>query len=122
MSNEETSHIMFLKEQVLRFAAAIKHTHRVNDIIDLASKYAPKNHKSSNDTYGKGDKNNFGHVKVDEVIDSSSTNPVQNNKVKEYADGIKTTLTNSINALIKFTGELKEYAIVKSINSSSTHA
>ena len=104
MSNEETSHIMFVKEQVLRFAAAIKHTHVVKDITDLDNQYAPKNHKSSNSTYGVGDKNNFGHVKVDEVIDSSSTNPVQNSKVKEYVDGIKTTLTNSINALIKFTG------------------
>lgn len=122
MSNEKTSHIMFVKEQVLRFAAAIKHTHVATDITDLDNQYAPKNHKSSNSTYGVGDKNNFGHVKVDEVIDSSSTNPVQNSKVKEYVDGIKTTLTNSINALIKFTGELNEYAIVKSINSSSTHA
>ena len=50
---------MFVKEQVLRFAAAIKHTHVATDITDLDNQYAPKNHKSSNSTYGVGDKNNF---------------------------------------------------------------
>ena len=42
MSNEKTSHIMFVKEQVLRFAAAIKHTHVATDITDLDNQYAPK--------------------------------------------------------------------------------
>ena len=117
MSNEETSHIMFVKEQVLRFAAAIKHTHTVDDIIDLANKYAPKNHKSTSNTYGVGDKNNFGHVKVDETISTTSTNPVQNKIITTYINTTKSSLQALIDTL---EARLNAYSIETVVNDAST--
>ena len=83
--SDETSHILFLKEQVLRFAAAIKHTHKTDDITNI-NEYAKKNHKSSTTDYGIGDENNFGHVKVDNTTNTNttSTNPVQNKVIVSY--------------------------------------
>lgn len=40
MSNEETSHIMFVGQQVLRFAAEKLHKHRTSDIEDIETNYS----------------------------------------------------------------------------------
>ena len=45
------------------------------------SEAAPKNHASSATTYGVGSTTKYGHVKVDDSMSVSSTNPVQNKVV-----------------------------------------
>lgn len=94
MSDEKTSHIMFVKEQVLRFAAAKNHTHLVEDITDLMNIFAPKNHQSDSDEYGKGNTTKYGHLKLNTSIENADDNtmPVSVSGIVEY-------ITNQINAL-----------------------
>lgn len=113
MSDEETSHIMFLKEQILRFAAPIIHRHNAEDIDGLGT-YAPENHASSSNKYGVGSKNNYGHVKVDNETSTTSTNPVQNKIITSYINSMKETLESKINE------SLIGYTIKNVVDSSST--
>ena len=98
MSEKET-HILFLKEQVLRFASAIGHKHDSNDIDGLDSVYAKKNHADTNTDYGVGDTNKYGHVKVDNTVSDQSINPVQNKVIKKYIDDIKDAIDDTISGL-----------------------
>lgn len=119
MSNEETEHIMFLKEQILRFAAAVNHKHSKNDITDIDESYAPKQHDSNSDIYGVGTNNKYGHLKVNnnvtgDNIDSSM--PVSATGIINYV----TTQINNIASTLR--NELQDKLNIKNtINSSSTH-
>lgn len=104
--NSQTISLMFLKEQVLRWAASKIHQHTCEDISDLSSKYAPIQHSDSSTKYGEGTTNKYGHVKVDNQISNSSINPVQNKVIKSHIDSIiekiNETINNSVNNKIKF--------------------
>ena len=112
-------HILYLKDQILRFAAPKNHKHVTDDVEDLNSKYATKKHTSTNaNEIGAGTKDVYGHVKVDDEVKDSS-NPVQNTKIKEYID----TAASDLNADIEEINDKIDYQILKStdgINSSST--
>lgn len=69
---EILTHILTLKDQVLKWAA-------------------PKNHQSADNTYGEGTDSRFGHVKVDTTVTSNSNNPVR-------ASGIVSYVTNKVNS------------------------
>ena len=98
--NEKTSHVLFVKEQVLRFAAKINHTHTTNDITDISEKYAPKKHDTSGKTYGIGSTDKYGHVKVDANVNTSSTNPVQSKGIASAISSAVTSLESKINNII----------------------
>ena len=99
-SHTKTSHIMFFKQQVLRVAAPIIHSHTREQLKEwIGDEYAPKNHASAGTDYGTGTTSKYGHVKVDDETSTASTNPVQNKVITNYIDGIKTTLENRITAL-----------------------
>lgn len=91
--NEIVAHILTLKDQVLRWAS-------------------PKKHDSTNDTYGKGTTTKYGHVKVDDAVDSNSENPAQSKAIVTYVaskiNEAKTSLQSSLN-------------IKEAINDSDTH-
>lgn len=116
-SYSETSHIMFVKEQVLRFAAPIIHAHTREQLKEwLGDEYAPKNHASTGTDYGTGTTSKYGHVKVDSAISTTSTNPVQNKIITNYINGIKTTLENRITALENW---INTHELVNAINDSN---
>lgn len=110
--DSKTISLMFLKEQVLRWAASKKHNHKCEDIEDIEENYAPINHASNSERYGLGDANNYGHVKVDNSINDSSNNPVQNNVIKQAItdaiNGLRNELTNQlqekVNVITNITG------------------
>lgn len=54
---------------------------------------APTSHASSATTYGTGDSTHYGHVKVDNAMSDSSTNPVENNVVKSFVNSSVSTNT-----------------------------
>lgn len=113
--DNKTVSLMFLKEQVLRWAALKKHSHKAEDIEDMDSKYAPVNHADASNKYGLGDTDKYGHVKVDSEISDSSTNPVQNKAIKQ---AITDAIDNLRNELItKLQDKLN---IVTEITSEST--
>lgn len=114
MSDEETSHIMFLKEQILRFAAPIIHRHKTDD-IDGLDDYAPKQHASSSATYGAGNKSKYGHVMVKDTLTDNSTHPVQGGTIKAYVDGIKTSLEALIN------NKMDVHDLITEITNEATH-
>lgn len=93
--NEIYDHILYIKEQVLRFAP-------------------PKNHASNNDNYGKGDANNYGHVKVDNTVTTSS-NPPKGSAVITYVENKISNATSTLK------NELQEKInIITSINEDTT--
>ena len=49
---------------------------------------APTDHSSTATTYGVGSTTKYGHVKVDDALSSTSTNPVQNKKVYELKQAL----------------------------------
>ena len=98
--NSKITSLMFLKEQVLRWAAGKIHQHTCEDISDLSNNYAPIKHADSSNKYGEGTSEQYGHVKVDSTINDNSTNPVQNKVIKGYVDTIKITLMTSIDNII----------------------
>lgn len=53
----------------------------LNSLQSTVDGKAPKNHASADNTYGVGSKTQYGHVKVDESLDTSSVNTVQNKVV-----------------------------------------
>lgn len=113
--DSKTISLMFLKEQVLRWAALKKHSHKCEDIEDISSKYAPINHADASNKYGLGDTGKYGHVKVDNQISDSSTNPVQNKVIKQaITDAINNLRNDLINKL------QEKLNIVTSVTSSST--
>lgn len=118
-SYNKTSHIMFLKEQVLRFAAAVLHTHTTNQIIDLAEKYAKKEHSSTGTEYGQGNKTKYGHVKVDDTVDENSINTIQNKTITTYINNIKTNLQDQITQL---KNQLDTHTITSIINDSNKYS
>lgn len=63
-------------------------THRVVTDIEKSNwnNKAPTNHATPDTTYGVGDSANYGHVRVDSALSTSSTNPVQNRAVKAAID------------------------------------
>ena len=72
----------------------------LNTLSSTVSGKAPTNHASANNTYGLGTSSQYGHVKVDESLDSQSVNPVRNSAVK-------TELDKKITKTITDTGFLK---------------
>lgn len=123
MSNDKTSHILFLKEQVLRFASAINHTHTTDDITDMTDEYAPKEHSDANTTYGKGTSSKYGHVKINDSINigENDTSESDSSAMPVSALGVKTYVTNQINALkTTLKNELQAKVDIKTeVNSSS---
>ena len=113
--DSKTISLMFLKEQVLRWAALKRHSHKAEDIEDMDSKYAPVNHADASNKYGLGDTNKYGHVKVDDEISDSSVNPVQNKVIKQ---AITDAINNLRNELINKLQE--KFNIVTEITSEST--
>ena len=110
-------HVLFLKDEVLRFAAEKRHTHTSNEISGL--NLVPTDHSSADPTYGAGTKDKFGHVKVDEGIITDSTNPVQSNTIQEHITKSISTFGTNLKNTYKildstFTG------IVTSISADST--
>ena len=113
--DSKTISLMFLKEQVLRWAALKRHSHKAEDIEDMDSKYAPVNHADASNKFGLGDTDKYGHVKVDDEISDSSINPVQNKVIKQ---AITDAINNLRNELINKLQE--KFNIVTEITSSST--
>lgn len=113
--DSKTISLMFLKEQVLRWAALKRHSHKAEDIEDMDSKYAPVNHADASNKYGLSDTNKYGHVKVDDEISDSSINPVQNKVIKQ---AITDAINNLRNELINKLQE--KFNIVTEITSEST--
>ena len=113
--DSKTISLMFLKEQVLRWAALKRHSHKAEDIEDMDSKYAPVNHADASNKYGLGDTDKYGHVKVDDEISDSSVNPVQNKVIKQ---AITDAINNLRNELINKLQE--KFNIVTEITSEST--
>lgn len=96
-NNEKISHIMFLKEQVLRFAAAIDHSHDIGSITGL-NDYAKKEHKSDISEYGAGDDAHYGHVKVNNDVNTPSDGdmPASVNAIKTYINNKLNELKNQL--------------------------
>lgn len=118
-NNEETSHIMFFKEQVLRFAAAIKHRHSTDD-IDGINNYSRKPHASSGTEHGKGTSSVYGHVKVNDTVEGESVTddmPVSSAGIKTYVTGKITELDTSLRAALQ-----PKLNIVTSITKNSTNS
>lgn len=113
--DSKTISLMFLKEQVLRWAALKRHSHKAEDIEDMDSKYAPVNHADASNKFGLGDTDKYGHVKVDDEISDSSVNPVQNKIIKQ---AITDAINNLRNELI--TKLQEKFNIVTEITSEST--
>lgn len=113
--DSKTISLMFLKEQVLRWAALKRHSHKAEDIEDMDSKYAPVNHADASNKFGLGDTDKYGHVKVDDEISDSSINPVQNKVIKQ---AITDAINNLRNELINKLQE--KFNIVTEITSEST--
>lgn len=90
--DKRTVTLMFFKEQVERWAAKKRHNHVCEDITDISQKYSKTPHASRSNTYGVGDSEYYGHVKVDTSVNNSSSNPVENK-------AISTAITNAINGL-----------------------
>lgn len=59
---------------------------RADHIHPTDNTRAPLDHSSEALIYGIGTASKYGHVKVDNSISSTSTNPVQNNVIKNYVD------------------------------------
>lgn len=112
--DSKTISLMFLKEQVLRWAASKRHSHKAEDIEDMDSKYAPVNHADASNKFGLGDTDKYGHVKVDDEISDSSINPVQNKVIKQ---AITDAINNLRNELINKLQE--KFNIVTEITSES---
>lgn len=112
--DSKTISLMFLKEQVLRWAALKRHSHKAEDIEDMDSKYAPVNHADASNKFGLGDTDKYGHVKVDDEISDSSVNPVQNKVIKQ---AITDAINNLRNELINKLQE--KFNIVTEITSES---
>lgn len=113
--NGLTQHLLFLKEQVLRFAAAINHKHKVKDIEDLNDQFAPKNHASESNQYGEGTSTQYGHVKTDDNV-TDSINPVKASGIIQYVteeinklyDKLKNELQDKLNIVTSITGDTPE--------------
>ena len=68
---------------------------QVTDLTTHLGQKAPTSHASTATTYGVGSTTNYGHVKVDDAMSDSSTNPVQNSTIKAFVN-------SSINALAAY--------------------
>ena len=89
MTNEETSHIFYVEEQVKRFAANKEHTHKLVDITDMSDKYSEKPHASNSPTdHGAGTTSAYGHVRVNTAVNEGDGDSTKN------TDG--TTITNDM--------------------------
>lgn len=60
---------------------------------------APVNHASASTTYGVATKTNYGHVKVDDAVSTTSTNTIQTNIITKYVDAETTRATSKENSL-----------------------
>ena len=119
MSDEQTSHILYLSEQVLRFAAEIDHKHTTSDITDISSKYAPLKHDSASEAYGKGTQSKYGHLKINDNVTGTGTD----NAMPVTATGIVTYVSNQIsNIASTLRTELQNKLNIKqTVDSTSTH-
>lgn len=77
----------------------------LNTLSSTVSGKAPTNHASANNTYGLGTSSQYGHVKVDESLDSQSVNPVRNSAVKTELDK-KITKTSTDTGFLKSDGSV----------------
>ena len=92
VDNDLYVHVLELKEQILRFAPA-------------------KKHDSSDDTYGKGTSSKYGHVKVDNTVQTSE-NPPKGSAIITYVSeqintvktALKSELQSKINIITTSTG------------------
>ena len=73
----------------------------------LNTNKAPNNHASTATTYGVGSTTNYGHVKVDDELSTTSTNPVQNKVVKEAITEITIDFLEELNNSIS---EMHDFA------------
>lgn len=101
--------------------------------IPSGSSFAPVYHASTATTYGVGSASQYGHVRVDENINSSSTNPVQNKAIKSYVDnavdtilddyvGVTTQITpNGSEASMPVTSKAIYEALAAKADSSHSH-
>ena len=66
---------------------------------------APVDHSSTTTNYGVGSATKYGHVKVDDLISTTSENPVQNKVITSYIDSeiekIKTSTENPAQGLLQ---------------------
>lgn len=60
---------------------------------------APVNHASASTTYGAATKTNYGHVRVDDAVSTTSTNTIQTNIITKYVDAETTRATSKENSL-----------------------
>ena len=109
MSNEGSQHVLYLKDQVLRFASPKNHTHNKNDILDeneevpILDNYAEKSHSSPNTDYGVASTTNYGHVKLNNEVNGNNTNsnmPVSATGILNYVTDSISSLRNEINSLL----------------------
>ena len=116
-SYTETSHIMFVKEQVLRFAAPILHEHTREQLKAwLGDEYPPKNHASSGTEYGKGTTTQYGHLKVNDNIASATDNSMPAS-VTAIINYVTTKINEKANQLIN---QLQEKLIIDTVVNSSS--
>lgn len=98
---------------------------RADHIHPTDTSRAPVNHVSATNIYGQGSTDKFGHVKVDNIISTSSINPVQNNVITSYINNeinraieqetlLKSNLDNEIDRAQE--AEQKLDAIIKDLN------
>lgn len=93
------------------------------DLAAVVEGKAPNNHASAQTTYGLGDANNYGHVKVDTALSADSTNPVQN-KVVNTALGTKAPTNHASTQTTYGVGSTTNYGHVKvddALSDSSTN-
>lgn len=114
--NTKTVTLMFLKEQVLRWAAPIIHKHNCTDIEDIATTYAPINHASTSNKYGTSTSTKYGHVQLSDTVENNAK-PVKGSGIITYV----TAQLNTLEANLRETLQSK-LTITQTVTSSSTHS
>lgn len=119
MADDDTKTVtlMFLKEQVLRWAAPIIHRHKCQDIEDIENNYAPINHASTSDIYGVGDNSKYGHLQLADAIGDANDNdkPVKISGIIAYVGNQISNLEDRLR------NDLQAKLTIKNVvNSSST--
>lgn len=89
MAEQIFEQILNLKNEVLRWASPIGHTHNMENIdglIETIDEKAPVNHAYATGKYGEATNNQYGHVKVLYEILGESDNVPTEKAVKQYID------------------------------------
>lgn len=77
-TNPIITHILTLKEQILKYAP-------------------PKKHDSDTDKFGKATTTHYGHTKVSDAVTANDSNPVQSSAIVTYIQTIKQQILNNFN-------------------------